>query len=185
LVPGSAPIAADNQHWHVLDCALPHLLDHHGHHLIVQVVHSIIVHDDIWMIHQIVKFKNVQVVQAVQFETERLPTRRTTNRETPHGLDAIFNHPGPEHFDNVTILRCNVCDFDQLVSESGAPQNIVSTVNNLLNLYDSTIDAFDVFKIEMRGDAYLISCGVPVKNVRHATVISEMALDLLAKVLLF
>ena len=44
------------------------------------------------------------------------------------------------------------------------------------------IDAYDVYKVETIGDAYMVCSGVPEKNDHHAAEVSKMGLDLLAKV---
>ena len=58
-------------------------------------------------------------------------------------------------------------------------------LNTLYNLFDVRLENYDVYKVETIGDAYFVASGVPECNDHHASEISKMALDLLAKVVTF
>ena len=93
--------------------------------------------------------------------------------------------PRPEVFDNTTVFFCDIVSFTTIASESTASQ-IIDFLNDLYSLFDNRIDNYDVYKVETIGDAYMVASGVPVSNGnQHATEISRMSLDLLARILTF
>ena len=57
--------------------------------------------------------------------------------------------PQPETFESVSVFLCDIVGFTTLSSESTAHQ-IVDMLNLLYNMYDSRIDAYDVYKVKFR-----------------------------------
>uniref|UniRef100_A0A915JIV4 Guanylate cyclase n=1 Tax=Romanomermis culicivorax TaxID=13658 RepID=A0A915JIV4_ROMCU len=85
----------------------------------------------------------------------------------------------PEIFETSTIYFSDIVGFTAICSKS-LPTEIVAMLNSLYSQFDEIILAFDAYKVETIGDAYLVVSGVPVRNgMEHVTNIAEMSLNVL------
>ena len=52
-------------------------------------------------------------------------------------------------------------------------------LNELFSRFDELVDEYDVEKIQVAGDGYMVAAGVPTPRPDHATVLAQLALDML------
>ena len=85
-------------------------------------------------------------------------------------------------YESTTLFFGDIVGFTKLTALSTAGQTI-KFLNDLYNIFDNAIDVFDVYKVEIVGDGYLVASGLPYPNGKqHAKEISNMALRLMREV---
>lgn len=84
----------------------------------------------------------------------------------------------PEAFECVTVFFSDIVGFTSLSSES-TPMQVIDFLSELYLCFDETLDNYDIFKIDIIGDAYIVGSGLPQRNEgKHVVEIARAALSL-------
>lgn len=83
-----------------------------------------------------------------------------------------------EEFSSASVLFADIVNFTPISARFG-PLEVVEMLNELFSRFDELVDKYGVEKIQVAGDGYMVAAGVPTPRPDHATVIAQLALDML------
>jgi class 3 adenylate cyclase len=83
-----------------------------------------------------------------------------------------------EEFNSASVLFADIVNFTP-ISARFAPNEVFDMLNDLFSRFDELVDKHGVEKIQVAGDAYMVAAGVPDPRPDHATVLAQLALDML------
>ncbi|XP_055338641.1 LOW QUALITY PROTEIN: atrial natriuretic peptide receptor 1-like [Paramacrobiotus metropolitanus] len=83
-----------------------------------------------------------------------------------------------EIFESTTIMFTEIGGFNTILHAT-KPRTAMMFLNDVYSAFDSTLDLYDVFKVETIRDSYLVASGLPQRNGhRHAKEICTLAMSL-------
>ena len=83
-----------------------------------------------------------------------------------------------EEFNAATVLFADIVNFTPISARFG-PHEVLKMLNEIFSHFDGLVDKYGVEKIQVAGDAYMVAAGVPNPRPDHATVLAQLALDML------
>jgi class 3 adenylate cyclase len=83
-----------------------------------------------------------------------------------------------EEYNSATVLFADIVNFTP-ISARYAPHEVVEMLDELFSNFDELVDRYGVEKIQVAGDGYMVAAGVPTPRPDHATVLAQLALDML------
>lgn len=83
-----------------------------------------------------------------------------------------------EEYESASVLFADVVNFTP-ISARFDPREVFDMLNDLFSRFDELVDKYGVEKIQVAGDAYMVAAGVPTARPDHATVLAQLALDML------
>ena len=83
-----------------------------------------------------------------------------------------------EEYNSATVLFADIVNFTP-ISAHFAPHEVVDMLDELFSSFDELVDKYGVEKIQVAGDGYMVAAGVPIPRPDHATVLAQLALDML------
>merc|ERR1719223_2591431 len=94
----------------------------------------------------------------------------------PHVVDLLRSGISPiaEHHDNVTIVATAIKGFTKFATTIPV-SDLVAVLNSMYSAFDEVIAKWQLHKVEIIGDAYLISAGCPATKEGSTVKASEWA----------
>jgi class 3 adenylate cyclase len=82
-----------------------------------------------------------------------------------------------DSFHDVSVLFADIVGFTPL-SERIPPRQMVIILNEIFSTFDYLAEQYQVEKIKIIGDAYMVVGGAPIPRSDHAQAVAEMALSM-------
>ena len=86
--------------------------------------------------------------------------------------------PISDEFDSITVLFADIVGFTKW-SEGLSPDETINYLNDIFSRFDGLVESRGLEKIKTIGDGYMVVAGVPNPMEDHATVLMNLAVEML------
>lgn len=127
------------------------------------------------------RYTRKDFVQKYTIQAERDQADRVLYNVLPETIaERLKQNQGTiaEEFNSASVLFADIVNFTP-ISARFAPDKVFDMLNDLFSRFDELVDKYGVEKIQVAGDAYMVAAGVPNPRPDHATVLAQLALDML------
>ena len=127
------------------------------------------------------RYTRYDFIQKYTIQAERDQADRVLYNVLPETIaERLKQNQGTiaEEFDSASVLFADIVNFTP-ISARFAPDKVFNLLNDLFSRFDELVEKYGVEKIQVAGDAYMAAAGVPNPRPDHATVLAELALDML------
>ncbi|MFZ4813005.1 MAG: adenylate/guanylate cyclase domain-containing protein, partial [Phototrophicaceae bacterium] len=84
-----------------------------------------------------------------------------------------------DEFESVSVLFTDLVGFTAFAATI-TPRELVQLLNEIVLVFDQLCAKYGVEKIKTIGDSYMAVCGLPLPNDKHAQIVVDLALDMMA-----
>lgn len=99
----------------------------------------------------------------------------------PASIAKRLKDPAPnviaDKYDNATVLFADIADFTGRASET-SPAELIRFLNQAYTAFDALVDKYELEKIKVSGDSYMVVSGVPQPRPDHIEALACFALDM-------
>lgn len=99
----------------------------------------------------------------------------------PHQIAEELKNKGvvkPKVFEDVSVLFCDIVDFTSKASLMDS-ELLIAELNEIFTAFDDIMDNNKCERIKTIGDAYMAVCGINIKNINHATILTKASLEMI------
>ncbi|MBY0440606.1 MAG: adenylate/guanylate cyclase domain-containing protein [Mycobacteriaceae bacterium] len=82
-----------------------------------------------------------------------------------------------DKYDNASVLFADIADFTGRASET-SPAELIQFLNQAYTAFDALVDKYELEKIKVSGDSYMVVSGVPQPRPDHLEALACFALDM-------
>jgi adenylate cyclase len=122
-----------------------------------------------------------QLEQAYQLlHTEQEKAENLLLNILPKDIAAILKNDQStiaNSFESASILFADVVNFTPLSAEM-SPVELVDLLNEVFSHFDNLVEEHHLEKIKTIGDCYMVAAGVPRPRADHASVLTQLALEM-------
>lgn len=86
-----------------------------------------------------------------------------------------------DKYDDASVLFADIAGFTERAS-STTPADLVRFLDRLYSAFDTLLDKYELEKIKVSGDSYMVVSGVPRPRPDHVEALADFALDMAAAV---